>query len=182
MRVRRPNVSILYRDASFEAGDGRTLFGRVVPYGQVAEVSDGTGVYQERFERGATARTIRERGHKIRLFTQHDRRRLPIGRAARLVEQDDGLHAEFEVARTRDGDDALELVRAGIVDSFSVGFTPVRERWDGEVLVRTEVALNEISLVDAPAYSGAVVAGIRSHAPLHYSAADVARRLRLLNL
>lgn len=139
------------------------MFGTVVPYGQVAEVSDGGGrLYQERFEFGAFERSIRERGSKVRLFDSHNTRRLPIGRAVELREHSEGLHAAFEIAATRDGDDALELVRSGTVDAFSVGFRGVRDRRDGDVVVRTEAALMEVSLVGLPAYAGAAIAGVRS--------------------
>ncbi len=172
----------LYRTASLEAGTGRTLHGIAVPFGQTIDVVDHLGEYRERFEPGSTKRTIAERGHKVRLFTQHERRRLPIGRATELVEKPDGLHAAFEVANTRDGDDALELVRAGVVDSFSVGFVPMRERLDDDgTVVRTEVKLLEVSLVSDPAYPGAKVAGIRS-AELFISPAEAAQRLRLFDL
>jgi phage head maturation protease len=57
------------------------------------------------------------------------------------------VHGAFLVARTREGDDALELVDSGIVDGFSVGFIPVREPRDGDVTVRTEASLREVSLV-----------------------------------
>lgn len=156
-------MTLFFRNADLTPGSGRTVFGTVVPYGQVAEVSDGGGrPYQERFEFGAFDRSIRERGNKVRLFDSHNTRRLPIGRAVELQEQADGLHAAFEIAATRDGDDALELVRSGTVDAFSVGFRGIRERWEDKVMVRTEAALMEVSLVGLPAYLGATVAGVRS--------------------
>lgn len=155
-------TSIFFRSADLTPGIGRTIHGVVVPYGQVTEVSDGGRPYLERFEYGACARSIRERGSKIRLFTGHETRKLPIGKAVELREHRDGLHAAFEVAATRDGDDALELVRSGTVDSFSIGFRGIRERLDGDVVVRTEIALLEVSLVGMPAYAGATIGGVRS--------------------
>lgn len=155
--------AILFRNAELVSGDGRTVFGVVMPYGQVAEVSDAGGpTYRERFEYGSFGRSIRERGNKVRLLTNHNRSQLPIGRAVELSEQRDGLHAAFAIAATRDGDDALELVRSGTVDAFSVGFRGLRERVDGDVVVRLEAALMEVSLVGFPAYAGAEVAGVRS--------------------
>ncbi|MEZ0341530.1 HK97 family phage prohead protease [Mycobacterium sp. pV006] len=154
--------TILFRSAELTPGKGRTVYGTVVPYGQIAEVSDGGRPYRERFEFGAFDRSIRERGNKVRLFDSHNTRRLPLGRATELQEHQEGLHAAFEIAATRDGDDALELVRSGTVDAFSIGFRGIRERLDGDVVVRTEVALMEVSLVGLPAYAGAAVAGVRS--------------------
>lgn len=157
-------------------GDGRTIFGVVVPYGQVAEVDDGRGPYRESFEFGAFARSIADRSAKIRLFINHDtHRRLPIGRATALEERSDGLHGAFSVSATRDGDEALTLVSDGVVDAFSVGFRPIRERSDAGVVLRTEAALREVSLVSMPAYAGALVGGVRS-AP-HLSVEAAQRRL-----
>jgi HK97 family phage prohead protease len=159
---------------------GRTIYGLAVPYGQTAEVDDGFGPYREQFEYGAFTRSIAERGHKVRLFAVHQTRKLPIGRATELREASDGLHAAFTVARTRDGDEALELVTSGIADGLSVGFDGIRERRSPDgVIVRTEAALREVSLCAEGAYPGAVVAGVRSaHPPLSTDLA--ARRLRLI--
>ena len=156
------NTSIIYRSADLRPGSGRTVFGIVAPYGQTAEVSDGGPPYRERFEYGAFARSIRERGNKIRLFGNHQTRHFPVGKAVELRERSDGLYAAFEIAKTRDGDDALELVHSGTVDSFSVGFRPVRDRQENGVTVRTEVALMEVSLTALPAYDGAEIAGVRT--------------------
>ena len=158
--------TILFRNAELTPGTGRTVFGVVVPYGRVAEVSDGGRPYKEQFRHGAFTRSIAERGHKIRLFGNHQTRQFPVGKAVELSEQRDGLHGVFEIAATRDGDDALELVRSGTVDSFSVGFTGVREHMDNGVVVRTECSIREVSLTAMPAYSDALISGVRSPQPL----------------
>lgn len=171
-----PPVSLLYRTAHVRAdGAGRTVFGKLAPFGEVVEITEMGRSYQESFERGAFARTIAERGGKVKLLVNHDRgARLPIGRAVELVERVDGLHGSFAVANTRDGDESLELVRSGVVDSFSIGFRPIRDRQRAGVTVRTEVALYEVSLVGFPAYEGAAIAGVRF---AHRSVSvDVARR------
>ncbi|WP_169812633.1 phage major capsid protein [Nocardia acidivorans] len=142
--------------------DGRTIYGRVVPYGEPAEIRESGVTYTERFAPGAFSRSIAERGGKVRLFAVHETRRLPIGRATELTEQADGLYGSFAVAATREGDDALELVRSGIVDAFSIGFRPIRQRHESGVTVRTEAALIEVSLVGMPAYEGAQIHGVRS--------------------
>lgn len=157
-------TQILYRTTQLTTGDGRTVFGIAVPFGQVTEVSDGDGrPYKERFDIGSCRRTIAERGHKLKLLVGHDMRRLPIGKATALEERDDGLHVEFAVSDTTAGNDTLTAIRDGLVGGFSVGFSGIGQRWDGDVLVRTEVALNEISVTPFPAYSGAAIGGVRSN-------------------
>lgn len=143
-------------------GTGRTIAGIVVPFERVARVSDGGPAYDEMFRRGAFAKTIRERGDKVKLLSQHQAGRNPLGRAVSLREDAAGLYGEFRVSRTQDGDEALELVRDGALDSFSVGFAPVNHVTENRVKVRTEVALREASLVTFPAYDDARIMGVRS--------------------
>lgn len=171
---------MLHRAAGTAALEGRTLYGVAVPYNRTAVVNDGAGSYKERFLPGAFERSIRERGHKILLLANHDARSFPIGRAVDLAEQPDGLHASFEVADTRAGDDALALVRDGIVAGFSVGFRPIRShRTPDGVTERDEAALMEVSLTAFPSYEDATVAGVRSLS-LNISTEVAKRRLSLI--
>ena len=141
--------------------DGRTVSGIVVPFDTVARVSDGGPAYDERFARGAFAKTIAERGDRVKLLLQHDSSE-PIGRATLLREDTAGLYGEFRVSAVPAGEQALELVRDGVIDSFSVGFTPIKHSSDGRVTVRTEVRLREASLVTFGAYDGARVLALRA--------------------
>ncbi len=152
---------LVIRDSD-TAEAGRTLYGTVVPYGEVATVDDGFGPYEERFAPGAFSRSLEQRGSKIKLFTQHDRSRLPVGQLADYDETDRGLDASFFIPEHGAGNDVLALVKEGIVDSFSVGFRGLESHEDDGVTVRTEAALGEVSVVHAPAYSGAAMAGVRS--------------------
>jgi HK97 family phage prohead protease len=144
---------------------GRTITGIVVPFDRVATVSDGGPAYEESFRRGAFTKSIAERGDRVKLLSHHDRGRNPLGRATLLREDTAGLYGEFAVSRTTSGDEALELVRDGALDSFSVGFAPVKAVKTGKVTVRTEVHLREASLVTFPAYEDARIAAVRSLTP-----------------
>ena len=180
-------MTILYRSTELASGSGREIFGRAVPYGvTIDNILDSTGeAIRERFELGAFSRSIRERGHKVKLLTSHDRRKLAVGRAVDLREESDGLYSSFEVANTRDGDELLELVRTGVVDSFSIGFQPVRDRRErdrvnGDLVTRLEAKLIEVSAVNFPAYEGALIGGVRSELSIPRAVAE--RRLKLLEL
>ena len=142
-------------------GEGRTISGIVVPFDTEARVSDGGPSYLERFARGSFAKTIKERGDRVKLLMQHDSHE-PIGRAVALREDAAGLYGEFRVSAVPAGDQALELVRDGVIDSFSVGFAPIKHTRDGDVTVRTEVAMREASLVTFPAYDTARVLALRA--------------------
>lgn len=143
--------------------DGRTVFGLAVPFDQEARVNDGFGPYTEVFRFGAFAKTIAERGDRVKLLVNHDRQRLPIGRAITLREDRAGLYGEFRVSQTPEGDTALELVRDGVLDAFSVGFQPVpgKDRKSRNFVERIEVKLREVSTVAFPAYDGALIGGVR---------------------
>lgn len=158
-------------------GEGRTVHGIVVPFDRAARVSDGGPSYMEGFRKGSFARTIQHRGDRVKLLSQHNSRSNPLGRATLLREDAAGLYGEFHVSRTAAGDEALELLRDGALDSFSVGFTPIQhERSSDKTVWRTEVGLREASLVTFPAYEGALIGGVRSLSP--DDLAELAQMLR----
>lgn len=158
---------MLHRTATHDlttSGDGRTVYGVLMPFDVESTVDDGFGPYTESFQRGAFSKTIRENRNGIKLLVNHDKyRSLPIGKSIVLREDPHGLYGEFRVSQTRAGDEAITLVRDGVVDAFSVGFNPIQPPSFGPGAVkRTEVRLFEASLVGFPAYAGALVAGVRS--------------------
>ena len=143
------------------ASDGRTISGVAVPFDRATDV----GGYRESFTRGAFARTIAEKGAgRVKALAQHATGVLPIGRASLLREDPGGLYAELRISRTQLGDEVLALVEDGALDGLSIGFVPLRSSHNAStgVLERTEVRLDEISVVAFPAYDGARVAAIRS--------------------
>jgi HK97 family phage prohead protease len=144
--------------------DGRTIYGIAVPFDQEATVNDGAGPYRESFKRGSFRKTIAENLNRVKLLVNHDKyQRLPIGRAEVLREDAAGLYGEWRISQTREGDETLTLVNDGVVDAFSIGFTPVKEheRSDG-VVERLEVKLSEVSVVAFPAYEYALIGGVRN--------------------
>jgi HK97 family phage prohead protease len=143
-------------------GDGRTVYGIVVPYGQVARVSDGGPFYKEAFERGAFRKSLAERGSRpVPLLAQHDRQSFAAGASTEFEDKADGLYGAFKMLSHDKAEAALEAARAGVAH-FSVGFGPIAHRKSGGVVVRTEARLSEVSLVTFPAYEGARVMGVRA--------------------
>jgi len=179
-------TSTYQADLEIRGGDGRTVVGIAVPFDQPTEIRELGRSYREVFRRGAFARTIAERGpSRVKFLALHDFRKLPLGRAEVLTEDAGGLYGEFRVSKTRDGDEALELIRDGALDGLSVGFEPVQsgDKWNRSenMLERIEVKLREVSAVWASTYRGAVISAVRSEAiPPHLSAEAAAARLRLL--
>ena len=142
-----------------EDGDGRTIYGIAVPYDKEQRV--GSDMI-EVFRKGAFA-DVSKAAHRVKLLRNHDINN-PIGRATVLRETDQGLYAEFKISKTREGDDALELVKDGARDQLSIGFAPIKNRKRGDgVIERLKAHLAEVSLVTFGAYGdAAAVAGVRS--------------------
>ncbi len=141
-----------------EENGGRTIYGIAVPYDKEQRIGKDTEV----FRKGAFAEVIKA-AHRVKLLRNH-KSESPIGRATLLRETDEGRYAEFKVSKTREGDDALELVKDGALDQLSIGFVPIknRKREDG-VIERIKAHLAEVSLVTFGAYGDyAMVDGVRS--------------------
>lgn len=159
-------------------GDGRTVIGLCVPFDAPTQIREAMGGYAETFQRGSFARTIAERGDRVKFLAHHDRRSMPLGRAVLLREDAAGLYGEFRVSKTAAGDEALELIRDGALDALSIGFEPIpsRDVWsrDRSAVTRTEVRLHEVSAVSFPAYESALISGVREAAPT--LSVDAARR------
>jgi Escherichia/Staphylococcus phage prohead protease len=140
-------------------GDGRTISGTVMPYGETCKV----GGYTESFAPGSFDGTDPA---AVKLLVQHDRERLPIGVATSFTDTATGFEGSFKVSKTSPGDDVLELIRDGVVSGLSVGFLPIPDgdRWsaDRTRVERTRAQLVEVSVVAWPAYDGARIHDLRS--------------------
>jgi HK97 family phage prohead protease len=168
----------------FDDGDGRTISGRCVPYGEVAMVNDGRGAYREMFQRGAFRRNV-SAPHKVILDFEHvDLGILGVcGHGVSLVERDDGLYGDFRPVGAP-GEQALELIRARVLTGMSVQALVMGPgRREGDVLVRTACHLNTVALCREPAYAGALLDALRtddpSARPLSLSDLRPARNLAL---
>lgn len=159
----RPIVIRTYR-ADISDGDGRSILGRIVPYGEIATVSDaGSRRYREGFVTGAFQRNTRAPA-RVLLDFEHGRGLSDkVGHATELIERDDGLHGVFRTTQAGNGPLALELVEAGVLTGFSVEAEVFRStrRSDGVVL-RTSCNLLGVALCRDPAYEHALVEAVRT--------------------
>lgn len=167
--------------------DGRTVVGIVAPFDHPAVIHVRGGSFTEMIRRGAFARTIAERGaNRVKLLALHNERAMPLGRAHTLREDTAGLYGELRISKTTAGDEALELLRDGALDAFSIGFTVPGdgERWsrDGSTRELIAVRLHEVSLVNFPAYETARVVAVRAAYDPEHDPDLLARRLRLAAL
>ena len=117
--------------------------------------------------RGAFSKSINEafpKG-KIKVLWQHDDRQ-PIGMPVEMIEDEKGLKVKAKISKTQLGDEALELMRDGVVDSLSIGFYTVtgKSNFDEAQGIRHlhELKLVEFSPVTFPANEAAVITAVKS--------------------
>ena len=128
----------------------RIIAGVVVPFNKVGYTSVGPVV----FEPGSIA--IHD-GTKIKLLAQHDPTN-PIGRAQSFSTSDQQINGVFKVSASQTGQDFLIRASEGLIASLSIGVDVIASKpgKDGTLYVQQAV-MKEVSLVESPAFSDAVV-------------------------
>lgn len=138
--------------AAKDAPSGHVVEGLAVPYGQVIEYGGSGETFDPdcRFDGAADAKA----------YYQHDQL---IGSITEATSESDGLHVRLAISSTTLGDDVVELLSDGALDSLSVGFVPTEIAIDDDgVFHYRAVRLYEVSLVSWPAYSLAKVTAQRA--------------------
>ena len=135
--------------------DGRTLRGRAIRYGDEAIIQTGFGQKRERFARGSF-------GDVAKLDTTLDLMHAPERRIARtgggglvLTQDGDDVLLAATLPETRDADDTIALVRAGVLRGFSIEFNAEHDEWQGDLRTVTRAGLPSIGVVDRPAFASA---------------------------
>lgn len=130
-----------------------TIRGIAVPYGQTADI----GAYQEQFAPGAI-RSVED----VKLFYGHQHDDLPIGKVIEGRDTEEGFEIVAKLTKgVQRADETLALMRDGVLNKFSVGFKPVEQTRDGNVVTRTLVELLELSVVPFPAFANAGITQVR---------------------
>ena len=143
---------------SFEVrleAETREVVGLAVPYGQTADIG---GVYREAFAPGAI-RSVED----VKLFWQHSE---PIGKIISGRDTAEGFEIRAMISDTPRGQEAYTLLKDNVINKFSVGFVPVEQTRDGDLVTRTLVDLREVSLVSFPAFQGASISEVREETPV----------------
>lgn len=160
--------------------DGRTLHGRIVPYGEVvdiAEVDDTTNEvvrYREQFLPHSLAAMVQgfiARGGDsskrsqcfVPLLIDHrDNFDSMIGQAVELTDGDDGAYATFRLY----DDDRMTKIRSVLTEShtgLSVMFRDTRPpRMIDGIVSRVQVHIGHVAATATPAYAMAGIDSIRS--------------------
>ena len=152
---------------SFEVrldAETREVTGLAVPYGSTADIG---GVYREAFAPGAI-KSVED----VKLFWQHSE---PIGKILEGRDTEAGFEIRAMISDTPRGNEAYTLLKDNVINKFSVGFVPVEQTRDGDLVTRTLVDLKEVSLVSFPAFAGASVAEVREESTVAEVVADSIR-------
>lgn len=140
--------------------------------GYLASFKEEDVAYPDKFEPGAFLDTIEEHKQRnnrpIRLNFQHDRN--PIGGfpIESVKEDTRGLFGVGEINLDRQlGREVYSLARQGVLSDFSVGFSPIEWKMDGELRIITKARLYEASLVDEPMNKDAQVTAVKADEPAY---------------
>lgn len=154
--IRFTAQSVSLDAAAGEADKPRTISGIAVPYGDTATVSTGQ---QVRIEQGA----LPVDGPAPRLLESHDPSRI-VGLVTAREDTDAGMLFTAEIARTAAGNDLVELVKMGALDSVSIGIEALDYEMDGPTMVVKAADWQELSVVYQPAFAGATISEIAAAA------------------
>jgi HK97 family phage prohead protease len=137
------------------------ISGRVFTgYASTFDVDLGGDIIHE----GAFKKTLEERSSRVKILWQHDSYN-PIGRPLRMIEDNKGLWIEGKISKTTLGDEALELMRDGVVDQMSIGFSIPNgksERDEDGIRHIKEVKLFEFSPVTFPMNENAFIQSVKN--------------------
>lgn len=116
----------------------------------------------DQITQGAFKKTIAERFGKnqIKILWQHYD---PIGLPSHMEEDSKGLYVVGKISKTALGDDALTLMKDGVIDSMSIGYDVVRDSLseDGATRFLHELKLYEFSPVTFPANPDTQITGVK---------------------
>ena len=136
----------------------RTLAGVALQYGVEAVVSDGQKV---RFEAGS----LPLEGKKPKMYMYHDATQ-PIGLVTAREVVGDTVLFEARISETRQGDEALQLAKDGVLDAVSVGILPVEFSFDeAGTMIITKADWQELSLLPFGAFENAKVENVYASIP-----------------
>lgn len=144
MKITMP-VSITAADA-----ESRIIAGRIVSWNAEGNTSAGRTMFEP------DSITMAK---NTKLVLQHDTTR-PLGKLMSWEQDATGITAEFKIAKTTAGNDALEEAATGLRSDFSVGVDV--QAWDNKdgVMAISASNLVEVSLVTDGAIPGAEVAKV----------------------
>ncbi len=103
-------------------------------------------------------------GTMPKMFLNHSQWETPIGVWVDMVEDEKGLLLEGKFANTEKGREVYELMKLGAMDSFSIGYRVIDEKWNDQAGYNElkEIDIMEISAVNFPCNEESRLVGIKS--------------------
>ena len=139
--------------------EGRSLSGVAVTYNTPTVIYD----FREQFQAGAFGSVA---ALDVILNRQHDRR-MPLARTGggglTLTDSTERLEVVADLPSTRDADDTLALIVAGVLRGLSLEFAASKERWEGNLRTIEAAKLSAVAVVDRAAYSDSTVEVAKRH-------------------
>lgn len=144
-----------YKSLPFEVKEVDLQKGHFTGY---AAMFNNIDSYRDVILPGAFKKTLQEWGHRVKVLWQHNPD-IPIGKPVSMEEDSKGLLVTAKISETTQGKDTLILLRDGVINELSIGFSSIKETFDKEQDLRylNEVKLWEFSPVTWAANELAVV-------------------------
>lgn len=143
-------------------------------------VRDKFGSYTETIQVGAFDRTLADPKAHVSLFVNHQRDAIALSTrdAGMTLVANPNLRVRAELNSKRpDVQNVRYAIEDKVLTEMSIGFTPVkaRDKWNADYteVVRTQVALREVSIVDRGANIGGTEANMRSFDDFMDSLVDI---------
>jgi HK97 family phage prohead protease len=131
----------------------RKVIGYAAAFGNVDSANDI-------IKPGAFKKTLKE-NKSIKVFYNH---MTPIGKPDVMREDGKGLYTESTISRTAKGDEILELIKDGVINTMSIGYQTIDFGQDNKTGIRTlkELKLYEFGPVDFAANEAAIITGVKA--------------------
>lgn len=127
----------------------RIISGRIVPFNEVGTPNIGRTMFLEDSIQIPDVSAIK-------LNLEHDRTK-PVGRAINIESKSDGIYADFKIAQTTAGSDALVEAADGLRPAFSIEAIGQESEIIDGVTVFSRAELVGVALVTNPAFSSAEI-------------------------
>lgn len=164
------NLQVLVDDSDWKLrSDGNTVTGRIVPFMQPTTIVDRGERFREQFLPNCMTAMIQWATHKrgnfgfMTLTLDHDESlRGIIGRAKSVEQRDDGAWADFRLI----GDDSDRAKARDLLEESHTGLSVMFDdiappRLLAGVRSRVQVFVRHVAATPFPAYTGAMVTGVR---------------------
>ena len=139
--------------------------GEFTCYANVKNVIDHA---QDRSVDGCFIKSIqnhKRKGTMPKQLWMHDPSGLPVGPWLDMTEDNIGLFMHGKLSKTSMGSDIEILAKDGALDTFSIGYIVIQERWNQELKCNDliEVEVKEVSWVNFGCNEASLLQSIKSH-------------------